>query len=108
MKFAPNLSEWSSEAFFKQVNQHPFAFERSSISLIYKILGNQNIKAKIIIGNAFLLGILYLFIKIFKNSQISYFYFTPVTVLLFNLTYFENATGELLLYKIRPQFSLNY
>lgn len=90
MKFAPNLSEWS-EVFFKQVNQHPFAFERSSISMIYKILGNQNIKAQILIGNAFLLGILYLFIKIFKNLQIPYFYFTPVTVLLFNLTYFENA-----------------
>ncbi len=80
------------KAFLKQVNQHRFGFERSIMWLIYKILGNENIKVQIIIGNGFLIGILYLLIKIFKNINLSIAYFTPVPLLLFNLTYFENAT----------------
>ncbi len=91
MKFSSSFSEWAM-AFFKQVNQHRFGFERGVMWLIYKVLGNENIKAQIIIGNSFLLGILYLLLKIFKNLNISFAYFTPLPLLLFNLTYFENAT----------------
>ena len=65
METSTSLSEWS-KAFFKQVNQHRFGFERGIMWLIYKILGTENIKTQIIIGNSFLLGILYLLFKIFK------------------------------------------
>ena len=91
MEFSTTFSEWA-KAFFKQVNQHRFGFERSVMWLIYKILGDENIKAQIIIGNIFLLGILYLLFKIFKNFNLTIAYFTPLPLLLFNLTYFENAT----------------
>lgn len=91
MEFSSNFSELS-KSFFKQVNQHRFGFERSVMWLIYKVSGNENIKAQIVIGNSFLLGILYLFIKIFKNLKLTYAYFTPIPLILFNLTYFENAT----------------
>lgn len=91
MEYSTSFSEWN-KAFFKQVNQHRFGFERSIMWLIYKLLGNENIKAQIIIGNSFLLGILYLLLKIFKNFKLSIIYFTPIPLLIFNLTYFENAT----------------
>ena len=90
MRFSSTFLEWM-KAFLKQVNQHRFGFERTIMWLIYKVLGNENIKAQIIIGNIFLLGTLYLLQKIFKNFNLSLAYFLPIPLLLFNLTYFENA-----------------
>ena len=91
IEYSDSFSEWS-KAFFKQVNQHRFGFERGVMWLIYKVLGTENIKTQIIIGNSFLLGILYLLHKIFKNLNLTLAYFTPLPLLLFNLTYFENGT----------------
>lgn len=91
MGFSSNFSELS-KSLFKQVNQHRFGFERSVMWLIYQVSGNENIKAQIVIGNSFLLGILCLFIKIFRNLKLTCAYFTPIPLILFNLTYFENAT----------------
>ena len=91
MEFSSNFSDLS-ESFFKQVNQHRFGFERIVMWIIFKVSDNENIKAQIIIGNEFLLGILYIFLKIFKNLKLSYAYFIPIPFILFNLTYFENAT----------------
>jgi hypothetical protein len=91
MKNADSFSVWS-QAFLKQVNQHRFAFERIMMWLIYQVFGSENIKAQIIIGDLFLLGILYFFIDIFRQFKLSWRYFIPVSLLLFNYTYFENAT----------------
>jgi len=90
MEFSSSFSELS-KSFFKQVNQHRFGFERMVMWFIYKVSGHENIKAQIVIGNSFLLGILYLFIRIFKNLNLNFIYFTPIPLILFNLTYFENA-----------------
>lgn len=91
MKTANSLSTWVS-TFLKQVNQHRFAFERTMMWLIYKVFGSENIKAQILIGNSFLIGIFYFFIKIFLDFKLSWLYFIPISLLLFNYTYFENAT----------------
>jgi hypothetical protein len=91
MKNADSFSAWL-QAFLKQVNQHRFAFERTMMWLIYKVFGSENIKAQIIIGDLFLLGILYFFIDIFREFKLSWLYFIPVSLLFFNYTYFENAT----------------
>jgi hypothetical protein len=91
MKNATSFSEWL-QAFLKQINQHRFAFERTMMWLIYQVFGSENIKAQIIIGDLFLLGILYLFIDTFREFKLSWLYFIPVSLLLFNYTYFENAT----------------
>lgn len=91
MKTASSFSEWF-RAFLKQVNQHRFAFERTMMWLIYEIFDSENIKAQILIGNSFLLGIFYFFIKIFRELKLSWLYFLPISLLLFNFSYFENAT----------------
>ncbi len=91
MKIASSFSEWL-RAFLKQVNQHRFGFERMIMWLIYQVFGSENIKAQILIGNTFLLGIFYFFIKIFRELKLSWLYFIPISLLLFNYTYFENAT----------------
>jgi hypothetical protein len=91
MKIATSFSEWL-QAFLKQVNQHRFAFERTIMWLIYQVFGSENIKAQIIIGDLFLLVIFYFFIDIFREFKLSWLYFIPISLLLFNYTYFENAT----------------
>ena len=91
MKYSDSFFEWS-KAFLKQVNQHRFGFERGVMWIIYKFFGNENIKAQIILGNSFLIGIIFFLYKIFKNLKLSLAYFTPLPLLVFNLTYYENAT----------------
>jgi hypothetical protein len=90
MQTANTFNEWLT-ALLKQVNQHRFGFERIVMWLIYKAFGTENIKAQILIGNTFLLGILYLLVKIFKQFHLPWYYFSPIPFLLFNFTYFENA-----------------
>ncbi len=91
MKTATSFSAWL-RAFLKQVNQHRFAFERTMMWLIYQVFGSENIKAQILIGNSFLIGIFYFFIKIFRDLKLSWLYFIPISLLLFNYSYYENAT----------------
>jgi hypothetical protein len=91
MQVSTSFQEWL-RAFMKQVNQHRFAFERMMIWLFYQVFGNENVKAQIIIGDLFLVGILYFFFNIFRDFKLSWLYFAPISLLLFNYTYFENAT----------------
>jgi hypothetical protein len=91
-----NLTRESSfldkiKVLFSQINQHRFAYERVVMWLILVITGSENIKLQIIIGNAFLLGILYLFFRVLKKESISWYFLIPVNFFLFNLVYYENA-----------------
>lgn len=81
----------SIKVLFEQVNQHRFAFERIVMLIMVLLTGTVNIKIQILIGNFFLLGILYLLFLTFKKEQIGWYYFIPVPYVLFNLVYFENA-----------------
>lgn len=76
---------------FEQVNQHRFAFERVIMMIMVLFLGTVNIKLQIMLGNIFMLGILYFFFLLLKQERVSWYYFIPVPYLLFNLVYFENA-----------------
>ncbi len=76
---------------FSQINQHRFAYERIIMWLILVITGSENIKIQIVIGNAFLIGILYLFYKTLRREGISWYYMIPACFILFNLVYYENA-----------------
>lgn len=79
------------EALFKQVNEHRFAYERGLIWLYRVLVGNFLIKSQILLGNFFLIGITLLLYKIFKATGFSLFYFLPVPLFLFNLSFYENS-----------------
>lgn len=80
-----------TKLFFEQVNQHRFAFERAVMLLMVFFTGTINIKLQILLGNLFLLGILYLFYRTIQKEKVSWYYFIPVPYILFNLIYYENA-----------------
>lgn len=79
------------KALFEQVNEHRFVFERSIMYLIYLVTGTPNIMVQIIIGNTFMLGILWLFYQFFQTTNHPRAYFVPVALVLFSLLYYENA-----------------
>jgi hypothetical protein len=81
----------SMKILFEQINQHRFPFERSVMLIMVYFTGTVNIKVQIILGNIFLLGILFMFFRSLKKESISWYYFIPVPYILFNLVYFENA-----------------
>jgi hypothetical protein len=87
---APNFLE-ATKVLFEQVNQHRFAFERLVMLAMVSLTGTIDIKVQILLGNLFLLGILYLFFRAFRKEGVSWYYFIPVPYLLFNLVYYENA-----------------
>src|SRR5690606_13261970 len=69
------------KAFFKQVNEHRFAFERILMYLIFKVHGLPDPKVQIIIGNLFIGGIAWLFYRFFKQSGQPMIYFVPVVMI---------------------------
>jgi hypothetical protein len=79
------------KALFSQINQHRFAYERIVMWLILVVNGAENITLQIIVGDALLIGILYLFFLIFEREGISWHFLIPVSFMLFNLVYYENA-----------------
>ncbi|WP_229216468.1 hypothetical protein [Dyadobacter sp. 3J3] len=81
----------TAKILFEQVNQHRFAFERIVMLIMLFFTGTVDIKLQIMLGNLFMLGILYLFFLAFKKEKVSWHYFIPVPYILFNLVYFENA-----------------
>ncbi|TKT92156.1 hypothetical protein FDK13_11990 [Dyadobacter frigoris] len=81
----------TAKILFEQVNQHRFAFERIVMLIMVFFTGTVDIKLQVMLGNLFMLGILYLFFLTFKKEKVSWYYFIPVPYILFNLVYFENA-----------------
>jgi len=79
------------KAFFEQVNEHRFAFERVMMFGIHLVAGHPDIKLQIITGNLFLVGIAWLLYRFFNWSGQPIVYFLPVVFLLFNLSFYENA-----------------
>ncbi len=90
MQHATTFRAWC-EAFFEQVNQHRFPFERGMMWFILKIFGSENIKAQILVGDSFLIGIIFIYYKSFQSFGLRWYYFIPIPFLLFNLVFFENA-----------------
>ncbi|REA58404.1 hypothetical protein DSL64_21050 [Dyadobacter luteus] len=81
----------SMKFLFEQINQHRFPFERTIMLIMVFFTGTVNIKVQILVGNMFMLGILFMFFRSLKKEDISWYYFIPVPYILFNLVYFENA-----------------
>ena len=79
------------QTFFKQHNEHRIAFDRLFTLIVFWIHESIEYRWLMWIGNFTLLGILYIFFKIFQKQKISIAYFIPIPFLLFQLQLWENT-----------------
>ena len=79
------------QSFFKQHNEHRIAFDRFFTLIVFWIHGSIDYRWLMWIGNFTLLGILFIFFKIFQKQKISVAYFVPIPFILFQLQLWENT-----------------
>jgi hypothetical protein len=84
-----NLNEQFS-IFFSLRNGHRIVFVKLIYTLTYALLGEIDFRVLIAIGNISLLALFYLFFKIFKVPHTNLLYFVPVSILLFQLQFWQN------------------
>ena len=77
---------------FAQHNEHRIVFSRIWTLLSYKLQGNVNFNFLSFVGDLSLIGMGWIFFRKFRELRKSLFLFIPVTVILFNLTSWENMT----------------
>jgi|SRR6218665_1021841 len=77
---------------FAQHNEHRIVYDRIWTILSYKISDSVNFTFLALLGNLSLIGIAFLFFRKFKNLNKELLLFFPVTVLLFNISSWENMT----------------
>ena len=79
------------QTFFKQHNEHRIAFDRFFTLIVFWIHGSIDYRWLMWIGNFTLLGVLFIFFKIFQKQNISIAYFVPIPFILFQLQLWENT-----------------
>ena len=77
---------------FAQHMEHRIVFSRVWTLISYKLQHNVNFNFLSFIGNLSLIGIALIFFRKFRSLDLSLFLFVPVTVLIFNITSWENMT----------------
>jgi hypothetical protein len=77
---------------FSQHNEHRIVYDRIWTIISYKLQNNVNFNFLAFIGNLSLLGIAIIFYKRYSLLQKPLLLFVPITVLLFNITLWENIT----------------
>jgi len=77
---------------FSQHNEHRIVYDRIWTIISYKVQGNVDFNFLAFIGNLSLLGIAVIFYKRFSLLQKPLLLFVPVTIMLFNITSWENVT----------------
>ena len=77
--------------FFSQHNEHRIAYDRFWFLVSYKINNQINFNLLALIGNLSLIILFFLLIKRISLSN-NYFILLPISILLFNLTFYENMT----------------
>lgn len=75
---------------FKQHNEHRIVYDRIVTLLDYQLTGKLNFRHLMLIGNLSLVGLLALFVTILRREKRSVLYALPVSLLLFNLSQWEN------------------
>lgn len=76
---------------FKQHNEHRIALTRVVTLFSYWSKGVIDYRFLMLVGNTFLVGILVIFWKIFRKTQIQSYFFLPIPFLLFQLQHSENT-----------------
>ncbi len=79
------------QTFFKQHNEHRIAFDRFFTLIVFWIHGSIDYRWLMWIGNFTLLGVLFIFYKIFQKQKMSIAYFVPIPFILFQLQLWENT-----------------
>ena len=77
---------------FSQHNEHRIVYDRIWTIISYKLQNNVNFTFLAFIGNISLVAIAFFFFRKFLKLKRSYLVFVPISVLLFNLTNWENMT----------------
>lgn len=76
---------------FSQHNEHRIGYDRLVVLLQFWLTGEINFVGMMIIGNLSLIGILWIFYRIFAQTGRSLWAFVPVPYLLFSLALHENT-----------------
>lgn len=76
---------------FSQHNEHRILLTRLSAWIIYLLQGTLNLKSLMFIGFLALIGLLIIFFQVSKKYNFSLLAFVPVSLILFNVSLFENT-----------------
>ena len=79
------------QTFFKQHNEHRIAFDRLITLIVFQIHGTIDYRWLMWVGNFTLIGVLFIFYKIFQKQKISLLFFVPIPLILFQLQLWENT-----------------
>lgn len=79
------------QTFFKQHNEHRIAFDRLITLIVFQIHGTIDYRWLMWVGNFTLIGILFIYYKIFQKQKISLLFFVPIPLILFQLQLWENT-----------------
>ncbi|PWK25230.1 hypothetical protein LV89_02856 [Arcicella aurantiaca] len=79
------------QAIFKQHNEHRIAFDRFFTLIVFYLHGTIEYRWLMWIGNFTLLGILFIFFRVFKKTNLPIAYFAPIPLIFFQLQLWENT-----------------
>jgi hypothetical protein len=77
-------------ALFSQNNEHRIANDRLFMWVVYLIKGNFDMRFMALLGFLNLIGIFWIFIKVFQNEKVSLYFLIPPLFFLFQPQYFES------------------
>jgi hypothetical protein len=79
------------QSLFKQHNEHRIAFDRLFTLIVFYLHGTIEYRWLMWIGNFTLIGILFIFFRIFKKTNLPIAYFAPIPLIIFQLQLWENT-----------------
>ncbi|MEA5457414.1 hypothetical protein VB796_00085 [Arcicella sp. LKC2W] len=79
------------QSIFKQHNEHRIAFDRFFTLIVFYLHGTIEYRWLMWIGNFTLIGILFIFFRVFKKTNLPIAYFAPIPLIFFQLQLWENT-----------------
>jgi hypothetical protein len=79
------------QSLFKQHNEHRIAFDRFFTLIVFYLHGTIEYRWLMWIGNFTLIGVLFIFYRVFKKTNLPLAYFTPIPLIIFQLQLWENT-----------------
>ncbi len=79
------------QSLFKQHNEHRIAFDRFFTLIVFYLHGTIEYRWLMWIGNFTLIGVLFIFYRVFKKTNLPLAYFTPIPLIIFQSQLWENT-----------------